>query len=117
MPVGHPLPDRQIENLFGDFRMPSRIAPLPVRTIPGSGSFVAGAANLIPDKMENLLGAWLKNLGQNAARHHSGLPAADACDLHRFVRRPCRTGRSRTALDLSASGPGVRSPTAISLVK
>ena len=111
--------DRQIENLLGDFGHP-------VEHRPAAGQHHArlqallepGPPDLVPHDVKDLLGARLKNLGQDAARHHARLPAADAGHLDRLVLVDHRdSAQPHFRLIFSASGTGVRRPTAMSLVK
>ena len=90
--------DRQVEDLLGDLRH-----AVEHRAAAGQHDarverlLVAGAADLVPDQVEDLLGARLQDLRQDAARHHARLAAADARHLHRLVLVDHRrTARSRT---------------------
>src|SRR5436190_165700 len=67
--------------------------------------FVSGAADLVPDQVEDLLGARLQDLGEDSPRHHPRLAAADAGHLHRLVLVDHRRQRAAAlALDLFRVG-------------
>src|SRR5713226_10492643 len=72
-------PDRQIENLFGDLghAVENRAAP-GEHDSRVQALLVARAPDLVPYQMKNLLRPRLKDLRQNAPRHHARLAAADA---------------------------------------
>ena len=78
--------DRQIEDLLGDLGHAVENRAAAGQHDPGvEALLVAGAADLVPHQVEDLLGARLQNLRQDAARHHARLAAADARHLHRLV--------------------------------
>src|SRR5512139_1247975 len=98
--------DRQIEDLLGDLRQ-----PFEDRAAAGDDDagverlVVAGAPDLVPQQVENLLGPRLEDFGQDPPGHHAGPPASHAGDLDRLVI--VDHGRERTpvlALDLLRLG-------------
>src|SRR5262249_14511226 len=70
-------PDREIENLLGDLRHAVEDRAAAGQHDAGvEALLVAGAADLVPHQMEDLLGARLQDLGQDAPRHDPRLAAA-----------------------------------------
>src|SRR5688572_6258290 len=71
--------DRQIENLLGDLGHAFQNRPAAGHDDSGVQRFlVARAPNLVPLQVEDLLRARLQDLGQDAPRHQSRLPSANA---------------------------------------
>ncbi len=99
--------------------MPSRIAPPPVSTMPElSDLLVAGPADLVPHQVEDLLGPRLEDLRQDAPRHHARLrPPTLATSMVSSSSTIAESAQPHFRLIFSASGIGVRRPTAMSLVK
>src|SRR5437773_1327630 len=84
--AGAAAADRQVENLLGDFRHAVEDGTAAGQHDAGvEALLVAGPADFVPHQVEDLLGARLQDLGQDAARHHARLPAAHARNLHRLV--------------------------------
>src|SRR5262245_5535203 len=78
--------NRQIENLLGDLRHALENRPAAGEHDPRvQRLLVARAANLVPHEVEDLLGARLQNLREDAPRHQPRLAAADAGDFDRLV--------------------------------
>ena len=119
-PAGHAAADRQVEDLLGDLRH-----ALEDRAAAGQHDagverlLVARAPDLVPHQVEDLLGARLQDLGEDRAapsRAAAGRRRSPPPSSRR--RRPSPTSaQPQRRLSFSASGIGVRRPTAMSLVK
>src|SRR6185503_19641459 len=71
-------PDREIEDLLGDLGHPLEVGAAAGEHEAGvERAIAAGVADLVPEEMEDLLGARLQDLGEHAARHQPRLAAAD----------------------------------------
>jgi hypothetical protein len=104
--------DRQVEDLLGNLGH-----ALQYRATAGQNDarierlLVAGAANLVPHEVEDLLRARLQDLREDSPRHHPRPAAAHARHVNRLVfLHHCRERASALALELL--GVGNRHPEA-----
>ena len=78
--------DRQVEDLLGDLGHALEVGAAAGEDEAGvERAVAAGVADLVPQQVEDLLGARLQDLREDAARHQARLAAADAGHLHRLV--------------------------------
>src|SRR2546428_42566 len=98
--------NREIENLFRDLGHTVEDGAAARQHDAGiEALLVAGAPDLVPHKMEDLLGARLKNFSEDSTSHHAGFAAADARHFHRLVFVDhARQGTSALALDFFRAG-------------
>ena len=103
---GRAAPDRQIEDLLGDLgHAVEQRAAAGEHEAGVERLLVAGLADLVPHQMEDLFGARLQDVAQDAPRHDARPAAADAGHLDRLVLLDHRRQRAAAApLDLLGLG-------------